>query len=600
MARLLLNRLAGRTDRKPPIKIMALSVKSKFAGLLRGLLRQFDDRAPATPTPVTPPATAAAPPTAAHAHKNAPPARPTSAEGIELPLASIITALPIDLRAKLITVPPAGLTICLPAETVMAQLAFGAVKISFGELRQLAPGIFANTSGDHDNRTINLPLNEILSRLNPALLARRSAQKTEVSDDIAGPFGGRGQGITFTTQSLKTPPAAPKNPPADPEPVPLRAPVNLPSHTFTPPPRAVSPPTLPMTFPPRQTAPTHLTPPPAPKPAGNGNGHGNGNGNGHATPPLGMKFSAVPVPSPVPPPAARPEPAQPTPSGQVIFVSLISLAESWPEELRNEILRLNLAGAKVPLPVAAVEPGLKRGRVTLSWKQLRTLVQPASAPSPNDGLELDLPLKVLAPAFLQAQKNLQPASRKVSVSEEIPNLFFGFPQPAAEPVAAPVPAASTAPAVPQRLETKTTDTNYFGRATESETELRRTENPATDFLTRQAHPKEVVKRAAFLPGVAGAVVALPDGLRVASEVPADLNADTLAAFLPQIFERLNQSTRELRMGPLNNVSFTVGNVPWKIFRVSSVYFAAFGRAGENLPTAQLAGMAMELDRKKSK
>ena len=72
----------------------------------------------------------------------------------------------------------------------------------------------------------------------------------------------------------------------------------------------------------------------------------------------------------------------------------------------------------------------------------------------------------------------------------------------------------------------------------------------------------------------------------------------MAAFLPQIFERVNQSTRELRMGALNNVGFTVGNVPWKIFRINSIYFAAFGRAGEALPKAQLAGLAAELDRKK--
>jgi hypothetical protein len=52
------------------------------------------------------------------------------------------------------------------------------------------------------------------------------------------------------------------------------------------------------------------------------------------------------------------------------------------------------------------------------------------------------------------------------------------------------------------------------------------------------------------------------------------------------------------MGPLNNVNFTVGNVPWKIYRVNAVYFAAFGRVGEALPTAQLALLAAELDRKK--
>jgi len=33
-----------------------------------------------------------------------------------------------------------------------------------------------------------------------------------------------------------------------------------------------------------------------------------------------------------------------------------------------------------------------------------------------------------------------------------------------------------------------------------------------------------------LPGVAGALVALPDGLKVASQIPSDFNADTVAAF----------------------------------------------------------------------
>jgi predicted regulator of Ras-like GTPase activity (Roadblock/LC7/MglB family) len=152
-------------------------------------------------------------------------------------------------------------------------------------------------------------------------------------------------------------------------------------------------------------------------------------------------------------------------------------------------------------------------------------------------------------------------------------------------------------------ERKTSDTNFYvwgdnGEVPKTESEFERPAVPQTDFTHRQAHPRDVVARAAALPGVAGAVVSLPDGLCVASQVPAGLNADSLAAFLPQIFERVNQTTRELRMGALNNVNFTVGNVPWKIFRVSSVYFAAFGHAGASLPSAQLAQMAAELDRKK--
>jgi predicted regulator of Ras-like GTPase activity (Roadblock/LC7/MglB family) len=122
--------------------------------------------------------------------------------------------------------------------------------------------------------------------------------------------------------------------------------------------------------------------------------------------------------------------------------------------------------------------------------------------------------------------------------------------------------------------------------------------PGTDFLTRYATPNEVVSRAAALDGVAGALVALPDGLMVASKLSADLNGDTLAAFLPHIFGKVSQCTKELRMGELNNLHFTVGNVPWKIFRVNAIFFAAFGNAGRPLPTAQLAALAGELDRKK--
>ena len=74
-----------------------------------------------------------------------------------------------------------------------------------------------------------------------------------------------------------------------------------------------------------------------------------------------------------------------------------------------------------------------------------------------------------------------------------------------------------------------------------------------------------------------------------------MNGDTLAAFLPHIFGKVTQCTKELRMGELNNLSFTVGNVPWKVFRVNAIYFAAFGRPGEPLPGVQLAALAGELD-----
>ena len=53
------------------------------------------------------------------------------------------------------------------------------------------------------------------------------------------------------------------------------------------------------------------------------------------------------------------------------------------------------------------------------------------------------------------------------------------------------------------------------------------------------------------------------------------------------------------MGELNDLHFTMDNVPWQIFRVQSVFFAAFGREGKTLPTAELAALAADLEHRLS-
>jgi predicted regulator of Ras-like GTPase activity (Roadblock/LC7/MglB family) len=269
---------------------------------------------------------------------------------------------------------------------------------------------------------------------------------------------------------------------------------------------------------------------------------------------------------------------------------LTSLAESWPENIRQEIVHLNLVDAKAALPVDVIEQGLKQGRLAFTWKTVRSWVKNVSVPpvSAQDGVVLELPLKVVAPLFLKRKKETSKEQQKVNVNTDIPNLFFGFPQ-AESAVAGPV--------------AKPVDTNYYVWDDNSDTayvnqeEVKRT-TPGTRFLSRCATPNEVVSRASALEGVAGALIALPDGLMVASKLSPDLNGDTLAAFLPQIFSKVTQCTKELRMGELNNLNFTVGNVPWKIFRVNAIFFAAFGHAGQPLPSGQLSALAAELDHRK--
>ena len=276
-------------------------------------------------------------------------------------------------------------------------------------------------------------------------------------------------------------------------------------------------------------------------------------------------------------------------------MGLASLADAWPETVRKELIDLKLVDAKVALPASAIEQALKQGRISFSWKTLRSWVKPAILPSASahDGVVLELPLKVVAPLFLGRQQEASKHQQKVAIDEEIPNLFFGFPRSEA---GVPVAAATARPA----------DTNFYVWDDTSDTaRVERSEvkrpapgpGPGTRFVEKYATPNEVVSRAAGLDGVLGALIALPDGLMVANRLPPELNADTLAAFLPQIFGKVSQCTKELRMGELNNLNFTVGNIPWKIFRVHSIFFAAFGKAGEPLPTAQLAALAAELDHK---
>jgi len=301
-----------------------------------------------------------------------------------------------------------------------------------------------------------------------------------------------------------------------------------------------------------------------------------------------------------PGPASVPE-KKPASGATLPLVPLMSLAEAWNEEVCKEIVQLELVGAKIALPVEEMEMGLKQGRITCNWKLIRSWIKPAPVEtvSAHDDVALELPLKVITPLFLAKQREAGKSQDKVAIDETIPNLFFGFPQTEAASV-----AASPAAARPASLAVaKPVDTNYYIWDDDSDqpltdgAEVKTAPSPGTRFMTRYATPNEVVSRAAALEGVSGSLIALPDGLMVASQLSADLNGETLAAFLPQIFGKVSQCTKELRMGELNNLNFTVGNIPWKIFRVNAIFFAAFGRTGEALPTAQLAALAAELDHK---
>ncbi len=601
-------------------------VKPGFFGRLKGLFRRSDESVDgddqqssmAASAPLSPPAveTAPAPAASGPSLRNQNGNSSTSGiAGIAIPLQAILNGLPVELRPKVRVQAVGDLTVTITVDKILSQLGQGLVQVPFGDIRQAAPHVFA-PGIESDRIPVALPLNEILSRINPALLVRRSTarKQVEVPSDITSPFDSAGQALSISVGNAKpVQPAAPRRAAPAPQ-VPVRGSI---SSVNTPPPPTggtsftAAPAAIPFTF----------TKPVIPMPA-----------NG-PTPFPTITPAVQPQRSPAPVAKAAPTSSE----HAVLAVSLSAISETWAESVRLEIAQQNLADARVALPVEAVETGLKRGRVTFAWKALRSWIRPATPPtvSPHDATELELPLKVIAPLFIARKHSASQPQAKLTVDEEIPNLFFGFPQPEAPttapaqpaPVAqiqspaisaaaaaaaasaaaasAAVSAASAAAAVTPKSPAPP-DTNYYIWDDMSDTTqlhidaIRRGGASSTEFVKRYASPNEIVSRAVALDGVAGSLIALPDGLMVASRIPPELNADTLAAFLPQLFNKVSQCTKELRMGELNNLNFTVGNVPWKIFRVNAIFFAVFGRPAQALPTAQLTALAAELDRKNNK
>ena len=99
--------------------------------------------------------------------------------GVEVSVKAILEVLPLELQPRICQKEVGQMAICIPLEKVLAQLSRGAVRITFGELRQAAPGVFS-PEPDRDKVMVGLPLSEIVPRLNPALI-QRARQRVNTS-----------------------------------------------------------------------------------------------------------------------------------------------------------------------------------------------------------------------------------------------------------------------------------------------------------------------------------------------------------------------------------------------------------------------------------
>ncbi len=511
-------------------------------GLLK---RYFSKQAPpeVSSAPATRPQAAMAPAPAPAAPDSPahPPLAPVPAgpDGvIVLPLPPILASLPPNLAA-LVASPSRG-TFSLPVKTALAQLASGAVRIPFGELRQGSPPGTFYDNATQDKSPVSLPLQQILVSLDPALLARRPGQKTvAVPESVTSVFG-----LGRTLQAPIVP---------VPEPVAPPPPVSTPQ-TPPPEPGASAFTRRPATVPLSELAPKARAP------------------------------AAPGIPFPAPKPLAMPSPVASAEEKEVLPVALSLLSESWPPAVLQAIAEFQLENGiagmpmMVALPMNRLEHGLKTGRVFIPWGDLSQWLQP---PLPakslaNREVALELPLKVVAPLFLARRRpgpGVKKLTRMANIPSHIPNLFGRTPAAPAGAVPSPAwaPASPAAPAAVSALG------EIFGL-------------PGRIEWT----PPEICRRICALEGVAGCLLAMSDGLPVAAHLPPPLNPDTVAAFLPQIFARVSHSAGEMLMGPVSNIAMTAGPARCSIYKTGRLYLAVVGRPGATLPEPILGRIAAEL------
>src|SRR5690242_9901887 len=202
---------------------LAQPTRTKMFGFLKNLLRKAPETTiDSTAAPAIEPAAAPIPTSASNAHAtsfgNAPLRKGIGhqnghGKGIEVSLQKLLAGLPLELQPRIRQANVGEQTISVPLEKILAQLSRGAVKVSFGELRQAAPGVFT-AENDRDRVLVALPLADILAQLNPALITRRRVQRQiEVPAEISSPFDPTRPGAIFGAEAdvepQTMPPAAP-------------------------------------------------------------------------------------------------------------------------------------------------------------------------------------------------------------------------------------------------------------------------------------------------------------------------------------------------------------------------------------------------------
>jgi len=186
------------------------------------------------------------------------------------------------------------------------------------------------------------------------------------------------------------------------------------------------------------------------------------------------------------------------------------------------------------------------------------------------------------------QRMPQRPRKKSALAQPVADVFSGS---AAAPSAAPTTShsmpASLASLLPQ-------PTGFSPIHPDAEPRLDTVVQIMSSLTQPDWSPMDTVKNMAEFPGISGVMLATKDGLVVADKLPSELNADRLAAFLPQMFARMGDYALELRMGPMSALAIHLEAGPCEVIDGGILYLIVVGKPGESLPAAQIHKIAAEM------
>jgi predicted regulator of Ras-like GTPase activity (Roadblock/LC7/MglB family) len=515
---------------------------------------------------------------------------------VRVALAAIAASLPESISHKVPANPEQFVPI--PVDKVLPQLSRGQIVMTAAELREYAPDFFTALA-DHDDIALTLPLGDIIKQLSLEHFVRRDQRRVEVPAEVMPVFAAGSNSVSVAK------PASPQSTPVQrvqptittTTPLPAPAPIQTSAGKI-----AMSSQGL------ASLSGKSSTPASVPSPRFT---------SAAASPATAVSRNPAPLPTL---PKKKPLPTAAKISGE-LAVPLASVCHQWIDEVRAQLVDVDVAQSKILVPLELLEPTMKSGKVLFSWQEVAGWIQPPLAipPTPKVGeMTVELSLKVIAPLFMAHHRGA--IQKRLTVDETIPDMFAGgngnanssvqaqiasapqalvAPAPLAPPTRSSVPsvplspALRMAPALPAKPESEVATTPVVttpAPRVQSEVSIEQIIGSATSRLGA----KEIVANTSRLSGIAGALLAMSDGLLVTSQMPPQLKAETIAAFLPQMFGRMNQYTKELALGPLERLALRVESGEWHVFKCPDIYFAVLGKHGEALPLNLLAQVAAEL------